>query len=72
MTGNPNILNSIDFIMYVFYYLQGMGDLRIKIIEYSQLFWKKQKLTIVKKIRFVYEVKELYFCLFGWFFFAIR
>ena len=68
MTGNPNILNSIDFVMYVFYYLQGMGALRIKIIEYSQLFWKKQKLTIVKKIRFVYEVKELYFCLFVWFF----
>ena len=35
MTGNPNILNSIDFVMYVFYYLQGMGALRIKIIEYS-------------------------------------
>ena len=69
MTGDPNIINSIDFVMFVFYYLQGMGALRIKIIEYSQLFWKKQKLTIVKKIRFVYEVKELYFCLFVWFFF---
>ena len=35
MTGDPNILNSINFVMYVFYYLQGMGALRIKIIEYS-------------------------------------
>ena len=35
MTGDPNILNSIDFVMYVSYYLQGMGALRIKIIEYS-------------------------------------
>ena len=35
MTGDPNILNSIDFVTYVFYYLQGMGALRIKIIEYS-------------------------------------
>ena len=35
MTGDPNILNSIDFVMYVFHYLQGMGALRIKIIEYS-------------------------------------
>ena len=35
MTGDPNILNSINFVVYVFYYLQGMGALRIKIIEYS-------------------------------------
>ena len=35
MTGDPNIINSIDFVMFVFYYLQGMGALRIKIIEYS-------------------------------------